>query len=138
MSGPLAASAAAFQPPGLPPQRISRLNTRPENPAGQWVRTVYCSVARPQHVCVPRSRARAWPNACAPCQVVYWMSAAQRSESNPALEFAVRKSNEHMLVRLSSGTRARARAKPRLPFARVCTGHALTLYAGSHSSCSSA
>lgn len=29
--------------------------------------------------------------------VVYWMSAAQRSDSNPALEYAVRKSNEHAL-----------------------------------------
>ena len=29
--------------------------------------------------------------------VVYWMSAAQRAESNPALEFALHKSNEHEL-----------------------------------------
>ena len=57
---------AAVPATGLPPQRISRLNGRPENLAGQWV--------------------------------VYWMSAAQRTESNPALEFAVRKSNERMLV----------------------------------------
>ena len=29
--------------------------------------------------------------------ILYWMSAAQRTESNPALEYAVSKSNEKML-----------------------------------------
>jgi deoxyribodipyrimidine photo-lyase len=51
---------------GLPAQRVTALNARPENLAGG------------KHV-------------------VYWMSAAQRAQSNPALEFAVKKSNEHAL-----------------------------------------
>ena len=81
---PLAGGQAAVPATGLPPQRISRLNARPENLAGQFV--------------------------------VYWMSAAQRTESNPALEFAVRKSNEHMLV---SVRRACVYARNCAPFASV-------------------